>query len=92
MAERRTAEQIERLLKEAGRDLARGLTSECVCRKPGIPRASCYRWRRRAAAAAPAAEARRLKELQSEVERLKLLVADLMLDKVMLQEVAKKKW
>jgi len=31
-------------------------------------------------------------ELQVEVERLKLLVAELLLDKKMLQEVAKKKW
>jgi hypothetical protein len=30
--------------------------------------------------------------LESEVERLKRLVAELMLDKQMLQDVAKKKW
>jgi putative transposase len=35
---------------------------------------------------------RRCRELESEVERLKRLVAELMLDKQMLQDVAKKKW
>ncbi len=37
-------------------------------------------------------DARRVRELQVEVERLKLLVAELLLDKRMLQDVAKKKW
>ena len=36
--------------------------------------------------------ARRVRELESEVGRLKLLVAELLLDKKMLQDVAKKKW
>jgi putative transposase len=37
-------------------------------------------------------DARRVRELQVEVERLKRLVAELLLDKQMLQDVAKKKW
>jgi hypothetical protein len=37
-------------------------------------------------------EGRRVRELETEVERLKLLVAELLLDKKMLQDVAKKKW
>jgi Transposase len=36
MSKRRTAEQIGRLLREADRDLAKGLTVADVCRKLGI--------------------------------------------------------
>jgi putative transposase len=91
MAKRRTTEQIQRLLKEADRDLAKGLTVADVCRKLGITQASYFRWRQRFDPAR-VDETRRLKELQTDVERLKLLVADLLLEKTMLQQVAKKKW
>ncbi len=91
MAKRRTAEQIKRLLKEADRELARGLTVSDVCRELGIVQGTYHRWRAEAAAA-EAPEARELKELRAEAERLKILVAELMLDKAMLLEVAKKKW
>ena len=37
-------------------------------------------------------DTQRLRELQAEVDRLKLLVAELLLDKKMLQEVAQKEW
>ena len=86
----RTPEQIKRLLKEADRDLARGLAAVDVCLKLGIPQASYFRWRRRFAAHPD--ESRQAKELAAEVERLKLLVADLLLEKTILQDVAKKKW
>jgi len=91
MGKRRTREQIQRLLREADRDLAKGLTVGDVCRKFGVSQGSFHRWRRREDPA-NVDDARRLRELQVEVERLKLLVADLLLDKRMLQDVAKKKW
>jgi transposase-like protein len=91
MGKRRTPEQIQRLLREADRDLAKGLTVTDVCRKLGISQNAYYRWRQRHDPA-QADDARRVRELQTEVERLKLLVAELLLDKKMLQEVAKKKW
>lgn len=91
MAKRRTDEQIQRLLKEADRDLAKGLTVSDFCRKAGITETSYYRWRQRFDPAV-ADESRRLRQLQGEVERLKQLVAELMLDNKMLQEVAQKKW
>jgi putative transposase len=91
MGKRRTPEQIQRLLREADRDLGKGLTVADVCRQLGITEASYYRWRQRFEPAV-ADDSRRVKELQAEVERLKLLVAELLLDKRMLQEVAKKKW
>ena len=91
MGKRRTSEQIQRLLREADRDLAKGLTVADVCRQLGISANSYYRWRQRHDPA-QVDEARRLRELQAEIERLKLLVAELLLDKKMLQDVAKKKW
>jgi transposase-like protein len=91
MSKRRSAEQIGRLLREAERDLARGLTVADVCRKLGITEASYYRWRQQHDPAR-VDEGRRIRQLEAEVERLKLLVAELLLDKRMLQDVAKKKW
>jgi putative transposase len=91
MGKRRTREQIQRLLREADRDLARGLTVGDVCRKIGVSQNSFYRWRQRFDPAKVDDE-RRLRELQVEVERFKLLVAELLLDKRMLQDIAKKKW
>jgi transposase-like protein len=91
MGKRRTREQIQRLLREADRDLAKGLTVVDVCRKLGIKENSYYRWRQQLDPA-KTDDARRLRELESDNERLKLLVAELLLDKRMLQDVAKKKW
>jgi putative transposase len=91
MAKRRTDEQIQRLLKEADRDLAKGLTVADFCRKAGITEASYYRWRQRFDPT-KVDDDRRVRQLQTEVERLKQLVAELMLDNRMLQDVAQKKW
>lgn len=91
MGKRRSAEQIQRLLREADRDLAKGLTVSDVCRKLNISGNTYYRWRQ-IHDPAEVDEARRVRELSLEVERLKRLVAELMLDKQMLQDVAKKKW
>lgn len=91
MAKRRSADQIQRLLREADRDLTKGLLVGDVCRKLGISQNTYYRWRERFNPA-QVDDARRVRELSVEVERLKRLVAELMLDKQMLQDVAKKKW
>ena len=91
MSKRRTADQIKRLLREADRDLAKGLTVADVARKLGIAENTYYRWRQ-LHDPAQIDDTRRVRELESEVERLKLLVAELLLDKTMLQDVAKKKW
>ncbi len=91
MTKRRTAQQIQQLLKEADRDLAKGLTVADVCRKLGIAENTYYRWRQRHHPDT-VDDARRVRELNSEVDRLKRLVAELMLDKQMLQDIAKKKW
>jgi len=91
MSKRRTADQIVRLLREADRDLAKGLTVADVCRKHGIAANTYYRWRQQYDPA-QVDDARRARELEAEVARLKLLVAELLLDRQMLQDVAKKKW
>jgi putative transposase len=91
MGKRKKPEEIKRLLAEAERDLSRGLSVADVCRKIGVSEATYHRWRQRFSAAG-ADEARRVKQLESEVARLKELVAELLLDKRMLQDVAKKKW
>ena len=91
MSKRRTADQIQRLLREANRDRAKGLTLTDICRKFGISQTTYHRWRERFDPA-QVDDARRVRELETEVDRLKRLCAELMLDKQMLQDVAKKKW
>lgn len=91
MGKRKDAQQIQHLLRDADRDLAKGLTVTDVCRKHGISANTYYRWRQRFDPA-QVDDARRVRELESEVERLKRLVAELLLDKQLLQDVAKKKW
>ena len=61
-----------------------------ACRKIGITEQTFYRWKRKFAGLG-VTEVRRLKQLKNENKRLKALVADLVLDKHMLQEVIAKK-
>jgi len=61
-----------------------------VCRKAGISEASFYNWRKRYGGLMPS-EMKRLKQLEEENQRLKKLVADLSLDKEMLQDVIRRK-
>ena len=61
-----------------------------VCRKAGISEASFYNWRKKYGGLMPS-EMRRLKQLAEENARLKKLVADLSLDKEMLQDVIRRK-
>jgi putative transposase len=62
-----------------------------ICRKMGVAEATFYRWKK-AYAGMGVAEIRRLKQLEEENARLKRLVADLTLDKTMLQDVLRKKF
>ena len=61
-----------------------------VCRKMGISDATFYNWKKKFGGLAPS-EVRRLKMLEEENRQLKKLVADLSLDKQMLQDVLSKK-
>ena len=62
-----------------------------ICRKLGISDATFYKWKQKYGGLLPS-EVRRLKQLEEENKKLKQLVADLSLDKHMLQEVIAKKY
>ena len=82
-----TNEQIIYTLRQA-----EGGTSVAeVCRKSGITEQTFYRWKRKFAGMG-VAELARLRQLEDENKKLKSLVADLTLDKHMLQEVLRKKF
>ena len=61
-----------------------------VCRKAGIGEATFYNWRKKYAGLLPS-EMKRLRQLEEENAKLKRLVADLSLDKAMLQDVVSRK-
>jgi putative transposase len=61
-----------------------------VCRKAGISEATFYNWRKKYAGLMPS-EMKRLRQLEEENSKLKRLVADLSLDKAMLQDVVSRK-
>jgi putative transposase len=89
MKKRWTADEVARLLRDVDRDLAKGLTVSDVCREYGVGQSTYCRWPQRHDPAAVDTD-RRCRELETEVERLKRLVAELMLDEQMLQDIAKK--
>ena len=84
---RYTEEQIAFALKQA----ETGTRVEEVCRKMGISEATFYNWKKKFGGMG-LTKLRRLRQLEEENQRLKRLVADLSLDKEMLQEVIKKKF
>ena len=79
-------QQIAYILKQADG----GLGVDEVCRKAGISQQTYYRWRKKYGGLMPS-EVQRLKMLEDENGRLKRMVADLSLDKAMLQDVLAKK-
>ncbi len=81
-----TDEQIVYALRQA----EAGTPVVEVCRKLGVTEQTFSRWKRKFAGLG-IAELRRLRQLEDENRRLKQLVADLTLDKQMLQEVITKK-
>ncbi|QDW66076.1 IS3 family transposase [Luteimonas granuli] len=81
-----TEEQIAFALKQA----ESGTRVEEVCRKMGISQATFYAWRKKFGGLG-ISELRRLRQLEEENRKLKQLVADLSLDKAMLQDVLAKK-
>ncbi len=82
-----TEEQIVHALRQA----EAGTPVVEICRKLGITEQTFYRWRRKFAGMGMA-ELRRLRQVEEENRRLKQLVADLTLDKHMLQEALRKNW
>ena len=82
-----SVEQIMSILQQ----VAGGLAVGDVCRQVGISEQTFYRWKK-VYGGMPPSEARELKQLRDENTKLKRLVADLSLDKVMLQDVLQKKF
>jgi putative transposase len=81
-----TESQIVFALKQA----ETGTSVEEVCRKMGISEAAFYNWKKKFGGLG-ISELRKLRQLEEENQQLKKLVADLSLDKQMLQDVLKKK-
>lgn len=82
-----SVEQITSVLQHADG----GVPVGDVCRQVGISEQTFYRWKKVYGSMLPG-EARELKQLRDENTKLKRLVADLSLDKVMLQDVIQKKF
>jgi putative transposase len=82
-----TDEQIAHALRqaEAGTPVAE------ITRKLGVSEATFYAWKKKFGSLGTA-EIRELRQLREENSKLKRLVADLSLDKTMLQDVISKKW
>ena len=79
-------QQIAFVLRQA----EEGTSVAEVCRKAGINEATYYVWRKKFDGLMPS-EMKRLEQLEEENSKLKRIVADLALDKEMLQDVIKRK-
>jgi putative transposase len=82
-----SVEQIVGVLKQA----EVGVPVAELIRKVGISEQTFYRWKKQYVGL-ESEQVREMKQLQDENGRLKQLVADLSLDKTMLQDVLRKKW
>ena len=82
-----SVEQITAVLQQ----VTGGVPVGDVCRQVGISEQTCYRWKK-TYGGMPPSEARELKQLRDENSKLKRLVADLSLDRVMLQDVLSKQF
>ena len=81
-----TDSQIALILRQA----EEGTSVAEVCRKAGISEPTYYNWRKKYGGLMPS-EMKKLKQLDEENGRLRKLVADLSLDKAMLQDVIRRK-
>ena len=80
-------EQIVAILKQAELGMAVG----DIVRQVGISEQTFYRWKKQYTGL-ESSEVRELRQLKDENARLKKIVAELSLDKAILQDVATKKW
>lgn len=90
-AEMRTSKFSEEQVAMALRQAEAGTPVAEICRKLQITEATFYRWKKKFGGLG-VPELRELRQLRDENRRLKGLVADLALDKEILQEAVRKKW
>ena len=82
-----TAEQIVSLLRQLEVAVANGKTTPVACRESGITEQTYYRWRKEYGGL-QVDQARRLKDLEQENVKLKRLVSELSLEKLVLKDIA----
>lgn len=82
-----TEEQIIGILREQ----EGGMTTADVCRRHGISSATFFKWKAKFGGM-DVSDARKLKALEDENAKLKKLLADAMLDNLMLKDLNSKKW
>ena len=88
---RHTPEQVIRKLREAEVLQGQGQSLGQICQKLAVSEQTFHRWRAEYGTM-PGEAMRRLKELEAENTRLKKAVADLTLDKQILEEAVRGKW
>jgi len=81
-------EQIVNVLRQIEVAMANGKTAPAACKEAGIVEQTYYRWRKEYGGL-KVDQAKRLKELEQENGKLKRLVAELSLDKQILQDIAR---
>ena len=84
---RHTPEQVVNLLRQVEVGIANGKTTVLACKEASITEQTYYRWRREYGGL-QVDQARRLKELEQENSKLKRLVANLSLEKLVLKDIA----
>jgi len=87
MKKRFTEEQIIAVLKEH----EAGAKASEVCRKHGISDATFYNWKAKFGGM-EVSDAKKLRSLEAENAKLKRLLADAELDKLMMKDLLSKKW
>lgn len=87
MKKRFSEEQIIGFLREA----EAGLSVKELCRRHGFSEASCYLWRRKFGGMS-VPDAKRLKELEAENNRLKKLLAEQVFENDVIRDALRKKW
>jgi len=84
---RHTAEQVVNLLRQIEVGIANGKTTVQACTEASLTEQTYYRWRREYGGL-QVDQAKRLKELEAENAKLKRLVANLSLEKLVLKDIA----
>ena len=86
MARKRSSdEDVIRLLRQIGVETASGASVAEACRSAGVSDATYYAWRKKYGGMGPA-KVKQMKELDKENQRLRKIVSDLTLDKLILKE------